>query len=39
MLIKYKEVNLDIYGAKKDKYGKLKPRTTIDSSDIDRLLP
>ena len=39
MLIKYKEVNLDIYGAKKDKYGKLKPRTTIDSSDINRLLP
>ena len=39
MLLKYKQVNIDIMNAKKEKYGKRKAKTTMDKQEIDRLLP
>ena len=39
MLLKYKELAKDINNAKKAKYSKRKVKTTMDESDIQRLLP
>lgn len=39
MLLKYKDLAVDINNAKKEKYGKRKTKTAMNESDINRLLP